>query len=85
MKKKSILTEDESGLKFSQEVAEYILDENMQLKAVKLKNGVIVDSEHLHSEFNPKHPLLRTPTLVKRTLDQFFLHEFTERRLPTGV
>lgn len=83
--KKPILTEKKGELKFSQEVEEFILDENMRLKAVKLKNGETVDHNRLHKQYSPKHPLLKTPKAIKKTLDQFFLHEFRERRLiPTG-
>jgi len=76
----SILEQNNGALKFSNDVAEYILDENMQLKAVKLRNGEMVDHEHLHRHFSPKHPLLKTPSELKKTLDRFFIHEFVERR-----
>ena len=79
--RKSILKENRGGLTFSDEIQEYILDENMELKAVRLKNGEVIDYKHLHREFTPKHPLLRTPLKIKNTLDQFFLQEFRERRL----
>jgi predicted Zn-dependent peptidase len=77
--------EDNGEIRFSTEIKEYILDENMELKAMKLRNGETVDYQHLHRQFAPKHPLLRTPTGVRKTLDQFFVHEFKERRLPTTV
>jgi hypothetical protein len=80
-----ILNEDNGSLKFSSEIEEYILDENMQLKALRLRNGLTVDHEHLHRHFSPKHPLLKTPTGLRSTLDQFFLHEFREKRLLAGV
>ncbi|MBU0762482.1 MAG: hypothetical protein KKD39_05600 [Candidatus Altiarchaeota archaeon] len=73
--------EDKGGeLKFSPDVAEFILDKNMELKAVRLRNGKVVDHEHLHTRFNPKHPLLSSPEKVKHALDQFFVHEFKEKR-----
>ena len=85
MKKRAILTEYNGSIRFSNEIAEYILDENMQLKAVKLNNGQTIDYHQLHRQFAPKHPLLKTPSRIKKTLDQFFLHEFRERRLPATV
>jgi hypothetical protein len=77
----TILENNAGSIKFSEEVEEYILDKNMQLKAVRLKNGLTVDHEHLHRHFSPKHPLLKTPQSLKSTLDQFFVHEFKEKRL----
>jgi len=77
----SILSEKDGQLGFSSEVTEFILDENMEFKAVKLKDGSTVDHEHLHRHFSPKHPMVKTPAGLKRTLDQFFLHEFMERRM----
>ncbi|MFH1055757.1 MAG: hypothetical protein V1744_06675 [Candidatus Altiarchaeota archaeon] len=77
----SILEETNGELKFSGNIQEFILDEKMELKAVKLRGGETVDYEHLHRHFSPKHPLLKTPSILKRTLDQFFLHEFKEKRL----
>ena len=85
MKKEVILTQNNGALQFSDEITEYILDENMELKAVRLRDGRVVDYRVLHRQFTPKHPLLKTPVGVKRTLDQFFLHEFVERRIPAGV
>ena len=80
----SILTEENGQLAFSSEVTEYILDEKMELKAIKLRDGQTIDHERLHRHFSPKHPLLRTPVGLKTMLDQFFLHEFRQRRhLPT--
>ena len=76
-----ILNVNDGELKFSEEISEYILDENMELKAVKMRSGETLDHEHLHRYFSPKHPLLSTPSGLKRTLDQFFLHEFRDRRL----
>jgi hypothetical protein len=76
----SILKQDNGNVKFSTEIEEYILDENMELKAVRLKSGETVDHEHLHRHFSPKHPLLKTPTGLRKALDQFFVHEFAERR-----
>lgn len=75
-----ILSENNGELEFSNEIQEYILDSKMELKAVKLKSGQVIDHEHLHRHFSPKHPLLSTPTSLKRTLDQFFVQEFMERR-----
>ena len=83
--RESILKEDRGGLRFSDEIEEYILDENMHLKAVRLRNGETIDHIHLHRQFSPKHPLLRTPSGVRDTLDQFFIHEFRERRLTATV
>jgi hypothetical protein len=81
----TILTKHNGEVKFSNEIEEYILDENMELKAVKLRNGETIDHEHIHRQFTPKHPLLKTPLKIKKTLDQFFLHEFKERRLAAGI
>ena len=73
--------ESEGGqVRFSEQVSEYVLDENMVLKAVVLKDGNRVDHTHLHEVFAPKHPLLRTPEKVRAALDQFFVHEFKDRR-----
>jgi len=77
----SILEDNGGDVRFSQDIEEYILDGNMQLKAVKLKSGLTVDHEHLHRHFMPQHPLLKTPESLKTTLDQFFVHEFREKRL----
>ena len=76
----NILEQEGEGVKFSEAIKEYILDEKMQLKAVKLKNGIEIDSEQIHRQFEPKHPLLATPAGVRNILDQFFLHEFKEKR-----
>ena len=76
----TILSEKDGHIGFSSEIEEFILDQNMELKAVRLRDGSCVDHEHLHRHFSPKHPLLKTPTELKRTLDQFFIHEFVERR-----
>lgn len=76
-----ILEQDGGDIKFSNEVQEYILDENMELKAIRLKNGVEIDHKRLHRDYSPKHPLLRTPENLKSTLDQFFLHEFKAKRV----
>jgi hypothetical protein len=81
----NVLRENNGELTFSSEVEEYILDRNMQLKAIKLKNGQVVDSERLHRHYSPKHPLLRTPIGLQKTLDQFFVHEFREKRLAITV
>jgi hypothetical protein len=75
-----ILNENNGEIEFSSEIQEYILDANMELKAVKLSSGEVVDHEHLHRHFSPKHPALKTPTGLKKTLDQFFVQEFMERR-----
>ncbi len=72
-------------MRFSHDIVEYILDDRMQLKAVKLRNGSVIDARDLHRQFNPKHPLLKTPSKIRETLDQFFVHEFQSRRLPAGV
>ena len=80
----TILKENNGELTFSNEVKEYILDENMELKALRLADGQTVDHLHLHRHFSPKHPLLKTPTVLRKTLDQFFLHQFKERRLLTA-
>ena len=77
----TILEENNGELRFSDEITEYILDENMELKAVRLKDGKTLDSEQLHRDFTPKHPLIQTPQGLKRTLDQFFIHEFKDRRI----
>jgi hypothetical protein len=77
----SILSEKNGQLGFSTEIEEFILDDKMELKAVRLKDGSTLDHEHLHRHFSPKHPLLKTPEGVKKTLDQFFIHEFVERRI----
>ena len=77
----AILEETDGALKFSEEVKEFILDEKMELKAVKLKNGQMIDHMHLHRHFSPRHPLIKTPTGLRIALDQLFLHEFTDRRL----
>jgi hypothetical protein len=81
----SILTESGGELRFSRQIREYILDENMQLKAVRLRNGEVIDAKHLHRRFTPTHPLLKTPARIKQTLDQFFVYEFRERRLPATI
>jgi hypothetical protein len=75
-----ILEEESGSVKFSNEVDEFILDNKMQLKAVKLKSGQIMDHKSLHDRFSPKHPLLSTPKKVKHALDQFFVQEFKARR-----
>jgi hypothetical protein len=76
-----ILDSNGGELRFSEEISEYILDENMELKAVRMRNGQTLDHEHIHRHFSPKHPLLSTPSGLRKTLDQFFLHEFRDRRL----
>ncbi|MFH0862502.1 MAG: hypothetical protein V1875_05660 [Candidatus Altiarchaeota archaeon] len=76
----TILSEKDGHIGFSNEIEEYILDGNMELKAVRLRDGSCVDHEHLHKAFSPKHPLLKTPSELKKTLDRFFIHEFVERR-----
>ncbi len=77
----TILQETTDGLRFSNEVEEFILDRNMQLKAVKLKDGSTIDHERLHRHHNPQHPLIKTPTGLKSVLDMFFLEEFRQRRI----
>jgi hypothetical protein len=79
-----ILEQTSGGLKFSDDVEEYILDSKMQLKAVKLKDGRTIDHERLHSHFSPKHPLISTPSGLRSMLDQFFVHEFRQRRIPVS-
>ena len=76
----SVLVEESGMLKFSDEVDEFILDSKMQLKAVRLKTGQVIDHKALHRRFTPKHPLISTPDKVKSALDQFFIHEFKEKR-----
>lgn len=75
-----ILEDDRGEIRFSPQIEEFILDENMQLKAIRLKSGETIDHTHLHRQFSPKHPLLKTPEKVKSTLDQFFVHEFMSKR-----
>ncbi len=79
-KMEKILEENNGNVRFSSQIHEFILDENMELKAVKLKNGIEVDHEGLHRFFAPKHPLIKTPQGMKETLDSFFVHEFVDRR-----
>lgn len=76
----SILSERNGHLEFSSDIEEFILDGKMEFKAVRLRDGRTVDHEHLHRHFSPKHPLLKTPAGLKRALDQFFFHEFVEKR-----
>ena len=77
---KNILEEIDGDVRFSSQVREYILDENMQLKAIVLKNGEEVDYERIHRHFSPKHPMIRTPKGMKKTLDSLFVHEFVDKR-----
>jgi hypothetical protein len=75
-----ILEESRGILEFSGNISEYILDDKMQLKAVRLKDGQVIDHESLHSRVKPKHPLISTPKNLKNALDQFFVREFVTRR-----
>jgi hypothetical protein len=76
----SILENGDSGIHFSEDIEEFILDKNMKLKALKLRSGETIDHRELHRHFNPRHPLLKTPRKLKKTLDQFFVLEFSQKR-----
>ncbi|MFH1402920.1 MAG: hypothetical protein ABIH11_01460 [Candidatus Altiarchaeota archaeon] len=80
-----VLVERGGCLEFNRKaISEYILDENMELKAVRFKSGEVQDMEGIHRLHRPKHPLLRTPESLRRALDLFFLHDLAEKRLKTA-
>ncbi|MFC2162652.1 hypothetical protein ACFLRF_03145 [Candidatus Altiarchaeota archaeon] len=79
---KRILVNKGGSLQFNEkEIAEYILDADMKLKAVRFMDGRVEDLTEIHRRHSPQHPLLKTPQGLKTALDQFFLHSISEKRL----
>jgi hypothetical protein len=82
MSKFKLLVEKGGRLEFNRKaISEYILDENMELKAVRFKNGRVQDFNGIHKSHRPKHPLLKTPQKLKKALHLFLVDSLAEQRL----
>ncbi len=77
-----VLVQQKGKLEFNKEaITEYILDENMELKALRFKDGVMKDIRGIHRQHRPQHPMLRTPEGLKKTLNLFFRHSLNEQQI----